>query len=84
MARKFFVPCADRRKIVTIKCECGKTHKARMDRGHDLCPKCAQVLHTKRQQKENAEQLEPWQVKMYLDSMIRNECAMPWEKRKIR
>lgn len=84
MARLFFVPCADRRKFVKVTCKCGKEHKARMDRGHDLCPKCAKELHRKNQIAEIQQELEPWQVTMYLDAMARNECAMPWEKRKIR
>jgi len=79
---KKYIPMADRPRESGVICtECGISHIAFVKRTHDVCTRC--IDKDRREQGRELE-LELWQVKMYLDSMTRNECAMPWEKRKIR
>ena len=76
---------AKRQPLVTMACStCGKEHKASVERAHDMCIKCASKVYARQQQIERSQELEPWQIEMYLDAWERNEIAMPWQKRKIR
>lgn len=71
--------------LVDLTCpECGVAHQASVRRAHDRCRKCASIIYQQQRSIDMAQELEPWQVTMYLDAWERNETAMPWEKRKIR
>lgn len=71
--------------LLAIVCtDCGKQHMASLERAHDMCIKCANKVYQRQRAIEMAQELDGWQVTMYLDAMVRNETAMPWEKRKIR
>lgn len=76
---------AKRPPLVDLICtQCGKPHRASIRRAHDMCVKCASLSYAKSRQIEQSQELEPWQIEMYLDAWERNETAMPWQKRKIR
>jgi hypothetical protein len=76
---------AKRPPLVDLVCtKCSKPHRASIRRAHDMCIKCASKIYARQQQIERSQELEPWQIEMYLDAWERNETAMPWQKRKIR
>jgi hypothetical protein len=79
---KRYVPVADRPRQSGVICtECGVSFIAFVERNHDVCTRC---IDKERRDQGRELELELWQVEMYLDAMVRQESAMPWDKRKIR